>query len=103
LLVRIQVPEREIGDARVGEPVRLKTRAFPDQTFHGVVSKIGGESEPDEHGQPTYRVELTVENSEGWLRPGMTAFARIEYDRRTIGWILLHKIRQALRPELWMF
>jgi putative peptide zinc metalloprotease protein len=103
MLVRIQVSEKEIGDARMGQPVRLKTRAFPDKTFHGVVSKIGGESEPDEHGQPTYRVELTVENREGRLRPGMTAFARIEYDRRTIGWILLHTIRQALRPELWMF
>ena len=44
-----------------------------------------------------------IENREGRLRPGMTAFARIEYGRRTIGWILLHKIRQALRPELWMF
>jgi len=102
LLVRIQVPEREIGDVRVGHPVRLKARSFPDRVFRGAVSKIGGESEQDQYGQATYRVELTIENSEGLLRPGMTAFARIDFDRRMVGSILLHKLKQALRPELWM-
>lgn len=102
LLLRVQVPEREIGDIRVGHAVRLKTRAHPDRVFRGQVSKIGGESEPDQNNQATYRVELTIENGEGWLRPGMTAFARIDFDRQMIGRILLHKVRQALRPELWM-
>jgi putative peptide zinc metalloprotease protein len=102
LLVRIQVPEREIGDVRVGHPVRLKARSYPDRIFRGVVSKIGGESELDQHQQATYRVELTIENGDGLLRPGMTAFARIDFGRQMIGRILLHKIKQALRPELWM-
>jgi multidrug resistance efflux pump len=103
LLVRIQVPEREIGDIRVGHPVRLKSRSFPERSFHGVVSRIGGESEPDEYRQATYRVELTIENEDGLLRPGMTAFARIDFDHQIIARIMLHKIKQALRPELWMF
>lgn len=102
LLVRIQVPEREIGDVRAGHTVRLKARAFPDQTFYGTVTKIGGESETDASGQTIYRVEMTIENGEGMLRPGMTAFARIDFDRQMIGRILLHKIKQTLRPELWM-
>ena len=102
LLLRIQVPERELGDVRVGHPVRLRARAYPDQVFRGVVSKIGGESEPDQYGQATYRVELTIENGEGMLRPGMTAFARIDFGRQVIGRILIHKIKQALRPEMWM-
>lgn len=102
LLLRIQVPEREIGDIRTGHGVRLKTRAYPDRVFRGQVSNISGESETDAGGQTTYRVELTIENTDGWLRPGMTAFARIDFDRQMIGRILLHKIRQALRPELWM-
>ncbi|MFN0087259.1 MAG: HlyD family efflux transporter periplasmic adaptor subunit [Blastocatellia bacterium] len=102
LLVRIQVSEREIGDIRTGHPVRLKVRSDPDRVFRGIVSKIGGESEPDRNDQPSYRVELTIENPAGLLRPGMTAFARIDFDRRAIGSILLHKMKQALRPELWM-
>ena len=102
LLLRIQVPEREIGDVQVGHAVRLRARAFPDRVFRGVVSKIGGESERDEYQQATYRVELTIENGEGLLRPGMTAFARIDFGRQAIGGILMHKVKQALRPELWM-
>ncbi|HZS07507.1 MAG TPA: efflux RND transporter periplasmic adaptor subunit [Blastocatellia bacterium] len=100
LLVRIQVPEREIGDVCVGNVVRLKASSFPDRIFRGVVSRIGGESEPGQ--QATYRVELTIENGEGLLRPRMAAFARIDSGRQMIARILLHKIRQALRPQLWM-
>ena len=102
LLVRIQLPEREIGDVRVGHQVRLRVSAYPDRTFHGVLSKIGGESERDEHNQATYRVEMAIENREGLLRPGMTAFARIDFGRQMIGQILVHKLRQLLRPEIWM-
>jgi multidrug resistance efflux pump len=102
LLLRIQVPEREMGDVCVGCRVRLKTRSFPDRAFYGVVSNIGGQSEKDQYGQAAYRVELTIENSNGLLRPGMTAFARIDFGRQTIGRIALHKIKQALRPELWL-
>jgi multidrug efflux pump subunit AcrA (membrane-fusion protein) len=96
------VPERQIGDVRVGYPVRLKTAAFPDRRFLGRVSKMGDESEPDQYSQRTYRVELIIENSDGLLRPGMTAFARIDFGRQMIGRILLHKAKQLLRPELWM-
>lgn len=103
LRVRIQVPEREIGDVKEGAPVRLKTRAWPDRIFVGQVEKIGSEAEPDENKQITYRVELIVDNKDGALKPGMTAFARISFGRRAIGWILWHKIKQTLRPELWLF
>ncbi|HKQ77059.1 MAG TPA: efflux RND transporter periplasmic adaptor subunit, partial [Blastocatellia bacterium] len=102
LLVRIQVSEREIGDVRVGRPARLKVRAYPDHIFRGEVSKIGGESELDQNQQATYRVELMIENTDGRLRPGMTSYARIEFDRQMVWRILLRKIKQALRPELWM-
>jgi putative peptide zinc metalloprotease protein len=102
LLARIQASEREIGDVRVGHPVRLKVGAYPDHVFRGRVAKIGGESETGQNNQVIYRVELVIENTDDLLRPGMTAFARIDFGRRMIGRILLHKLRQALRPELWM-
>jgi multidrug resistance efflux pump len=102
LLARIQASEREIGDVRVGLPVRLKVGAYPDHVFRGKVAKIGGESETDQNNQVIYRVELVIENPDDLLRPGMTAFARIDFGRRMIGGILLHKLKQSLRPELWM-
>jgi multidrug resistance efflux pump len=102
LLARIHASEREIGDLGVGHPVRLKVGAYPDRFFRGRVAKIGGESETDQNNQVTYRVELVIENTDDLLRPGMTAFARIDFGRRMIGSILFHKLKQALRPELWM-
>ena len=101
--VRIHVPEREIGDVKEGAEVRLKTRALPDRIFVGHVDKIGGEAEPDENKQMTYRVELLVENKDNALKSGMTAFARISFGRKAVGWIIWHKVKQALRPELWLF
>lgn len=103
LRLRLQVLEREIGDVRVGATVRLKTRAWPDRVFEGRVEKIGSQAESDENKQMTYRVELLVDNQDGTLKPGMTAFARVSFGRRAIGWIFWHKIKQALRPELWLF
>lgn len=102
LLARIQAPEREIGDVRGGHPVRLKVSAYPDRVFHGRVAQIGGEGETGPQQQVSYRVEVVIENPDELLRPGMSAFARIDFGRRTIGRLLLHKLWQALRPELWM-
>ncbi|HEX5081114.1 MAG TPA: HlyD family efflux transporter periplasmic adaptor subunit, partial [Blastocatellia bacterium] len=102
LLARIQASEREIGDVRAGHPVRLKVSAYPDHVFRGKVVNVGGESETDQNGRVIYRVELVIENTDELLRPGMTAFARIDVGRRMIGAILLRKIKQSLRPELWM-
>jgi hypothetical protein len=102
LLVRVQVPEQALGDVAMGQSVRVKTRAFPDRLFRGVVSRIGGESELDPNGQRSYRVELTIQNQDGLLRPGMTVFSRVDFGRHMVAWLAVHKLKQALRPEMWM-
>ena len=102
LLVRVQVAEPALGDVAAGDGVRVRARAFPDQVFRGVVSRIGSEAEVDTGGRRAYRVELTIQNADGTLRPGMTVFSRIDFGRHSLGWLLAHKLKQALRPELWM-
>jgi multidrug efflux pump subunit AcrA (membrane-fusion protein) len=102
VLVRVQVGEEALSDIRLGQNVRVKTRTFPDRVFHGSVSKVGGEGEVNDDGQRTYRLEFTIENEEGLLRPGMTVFARADFGRHPVIWLLAHKLKQALRPEMWM-
>jgi putative peptide zinc metalloprotease protein len=102
LLVRMEVVEQAMGDVALGMGVRVKTRPFPDRLFRGAVTKIGGESELDGTGQRFYRVELTIQNPDRLLKPGMSVFARVDFGRHAIGWVLGHKLKQALRPELWM-
>ncbi|HWC76097.1 MAG TPA: efflux RND transporter periplasmic adaptor subunit, partial [Blastocatellia bacterium] len=102
-LLRIDVSEREIGNVRLDSPVRFKLKTVPGRTFTGVVSKINAEPVPNQNGQMFYPVEVSVENSDGVLRPGMTGFARISFGRQSIGLIFAEKIWHSLRPELWLF
>ena len=102
VLVRVQVGEESLSDIRLGQNVRVKTRTFPDRVFRGTVSKLGGEGEVNENGQRTYRLEFTIRNEEGLLRPGMTVFTRADFGRHPVLWLLAHKLKQALRPEMWM-
>ena len=102
-LLRIDVNEREIGSVRLDSPVRFKLKTVAGRTFTGVVSKINAEPSVNQNGQKFYPVEVSVENSDGLLRPGMTGFARISFGRQSIGLIFADKLWQALRPELWLF
>jgi len=47
---------------------RLKTPAFPDETFGGVVDLVASEMDPHTRTIP---VRVRVDNAEGKLRPGM--------------------------------
>jgi multidrug efflux pump subunit AcrA (membrane-fusion protein) len=102
-LLRIDVNEREIANVRLDSPVRFKLKTVAGRTFTGVVSKINAEPSVNQYGQKFYPVEVSVENSDGILRPGMTGFARISFGRQSIGLIVADKMWQALRPELWLF
>ena len=90
-------------NVRLDSPVRFKLKTVAGRTFTGVVSKINAEPTVNQNGQKFYPVEVSVENSDGLLRPGMTGFARISFGRQSIGLIAADKLWQALRPELWLF
>src|SRR5207248_2109070 len=40
ITAEIAIPEKEIGDVRVGRSVFVKARAYPEQTFVGTVTSI---------------------------------------------------------------
>jgi multidrug efflux pump subunit AcrA (membrane-fusion protein) len=102
-LLQIDVNERDMADVKLDSSVRFKLKTIPGRTFTGRVSKIRAESAGNQYGQHVYPVEVMVENSDGILRPGMTGFARISFGRQSIGLIAVQKVRQALRPETWLF
>ncbi len=69
-----QVPEQFSDEVRVGQPVRLSTRAHPDMTFEGRVARISPSVDPTNR---TFQVETLVPNERGLLRPGGLARASI--------------------------
>ncbi|HEU4387759.1 MAG TPA: efflux RND transporter periplasmic adaptor subunit [Blastocatellia bacterium] len=102
-LLRVDVNEREIANVRLDSPVRFKLKTLPGRVFTGQVSKINAEPTVNQQGQRFYPVEVSVENSDGLLRPGMSGFARISIGRQALGLTLAQKVWHALRPELWLF
>jgi RND family efflux transporter MFP subunit len=72
-----QVPEHHVDAVRVGQLVRVKTRAQPGMTFEGRVARISPSVDPSSR---TFQVETLIPNKRGLLRPGGLARASIVTD-----------------------
>src|SRR5262245_1685540 len=73
LWVIAEVKERDIGAVKVGQDATFAVLAYPGETFHGKVVRIGNQVEA---GSRTLEVRIEVNNSDGRLKPGM--FADVE-------------------------
>lgn len=72
LWLTIQAFERDAVRIRHGSPVRITFAALPGRTFTGKVGLIGKEVNSQSRTIP---IRVEVANSEGLLRPGMSATA----------------------------
>ncbi len=78
--VNAAVSEVDIGKVREKMKAAFRVDAYPERTFHGVVSQVRF-AEKIEANVVTYTTLITVENPELLLRPGMTARITFEVDR----------------------
>lgn len=74
--LRVDVDEADIGRVAVGNTADFTVDAFPDRSFPATITTVRYAPETTE-GVVTYKAILSVDNSEGLLRPGMTATATI--------------------------
>lgn len=70
--VEADVDEADIGQVKVGQPVRFTVDAFPSDTFSGTVKQIRLEPTVT-NNVVTYTVIIDAPNPESKLYPGMTA------------------------------
>jgi HlyD family secretion protein len=78
---RALVAETEIGQVQVGQDAVVLVDAFPDRAFNGTVSKI----EPSavvQQNVTMFPVLVTLDNSEGLLRPGMNGEVNVRTNER---------------------
>lgn len=68
----VDLPERQLGKVRIGQPVSVEVDAYPDQTFTGTVAVIGMALDP-----LTRRIQVrcALDNAGLKLKPEM--FARV--------------------------
>ena len=79
--VRALVNETDIGNVRAGQTARVTVDAFPERPFQGMVEKI----EPQAVVQQSvtmFPVIISLDNSEGFLKPGMNGEVSMNVDRR---------------------
>lgn len=75
--VQADVDEADIGKVKVGQDVTFTVDAYPDKTFHGVVSQV--RLAPQEiQNVVNYIVIINVSNDKLLLMPGMTATVSID-------------------------
>lgn len=84
-LTRMQVDstvsEADIGQIRVGQPVKFLVDAFPDATYKGTVRQVRLNAKTEQN-VVTYNVVVDVANPDLTLLPGMTANLRFQIETR---------------------
>jgi len=79
LMLRVNVPERELAKLSVGQVAQLTFDAVPDHVFEGEIALISPYVSAD---TATFTVRIRVTKTDGLLRPGMFARVAIVYERK---------------------
>jgi multidrug resistance efflux pump len=114
---QIAVPEKELSDVHVGQPVVLRSRAYPDESFQGTITAIAAAAEGMSGNAsvvsgstsaaatpPTgnnYSVTTRIDNSSGLLKPGMTGLAKISGGNRRVADVIRRRLARTFKVEFW--
>ena len=85
---------------KVGQPVVLKARAYPERTFRGVVTAIGAAA-TKEDGRSIVKVTTVIDNNENVLKAELTGNAKIHGDRRPLFDLMTRRVARYIRVEFW--
>jgi HlyD family secretion protein len=86
LTLTVYVPENQLGQVQLGQPVAVTVDAYPGRTFAGTVSFIASQAEftpknvqtREERVSMVFAVKVTLPNPDHALKPGMPADAVLE-------------------------
>ncbi len=81
LTLTVYVPQNQIGQIHIDEPVQISVNSFPNRTFEGTITRIADRAEftprnvatQEERVNLVFAVEITVVNQGGALKMGMPA------------------------------
>ena len=79
VVVDLKIPNSQMTLIAIGQEVRITNYAFRDQVFSGRIAVIDPTIDPTTR---TFRIEVTVDNPDLILRPGMFVKADIVVDQR---------------------
>lgn len=74
--VVVLIPEKDIYSIKTGDSVSFGVQPLPNRTFEGIVTFVASQADGRNN---SFRAEITVNNSDAVLRPGM--IAQVEFSR----------------------
>lgn len=101
ILTEIPVPEKEVGDVKIGYEVRLKANAYPNREFSGYVTQISDIADQHAKDVRVLIVRSEINNPDLLLKPEMTGYAKIYCGKRTIGELVTRRMVRFIRTEFW--
>lgn len=90
MVIELEIPEDDMRFIQPGMHARVRLTAFPLQSFDGVIERVHPRAELKEHDN-VFIAEISYENVNDQLRPGMRGSARIATVRRPLAWNWFHK------------
>jgi len=101
LLAEIKVPQADIGEVRIGAPVRIKFWSFPDREFEGVVQSIAPTADESKYGS-VVRVMTEVNNPDDLLKANLTGQAKIAAgEKKPVFLVFTRMLVRFFQIELW--
>jgi multidrug resistance efflux pump len=118
---QITISEKEISEVKIGQPIELKVRAYPDAVFHGKVTFIAtsandpataagssgssSDSTIAKAGKSVNDVIVNTEidNASFLLKPEMTGQAKIDCGRRRLADLFLWHLKRYLKVDSFSF
>lgn len=88
LYVKVYIPEPELGKVKLGSPARVYVDAYKDRYFNGTLTRVYEQAEftpknvetKEERVKLVFGAEVSVDNREELLKPGMPADVVIKND-----------------------
>jgi hypothetical protein len=102
MIIEMPVPEKEIGDIRLGLPITLKVRGYPRKWYEAHVRSIAPVA-ASSGTEKTVIVQGELPNADGSLRAGMTGVGKILCGKRSIYEIASRRAIRWLRTEFWEY
>jgi multidrug efflux pump subunit AcrA (membrane-fusion protein) len=98
----IKIRERDIDEVRPGLLGELVLVSQPENIFSIKIEKMIPLAEIDQHEGNVFVMKALFNGQpKSWWRPGMSGVARIDAGKRTIAWMMTHRIIDFIRMYIW--
>jgi hypothetical protein len=95
MTVEVHLTAQDLGQIKVGDKVAVRSDATGGKSFQGSIGRIEPRATIIDQ-QTIFIADVTIEDSNLQLRPGMKATAQVDAGWRSIGWLLFSK------PYRWL-